>query len=116
MGGVHRPSPRAEPVRHGRRRGDQNDVTAFLKVGILSQDGTQPRSLPAALPLSMRVHRRPWRCCRPRASARIAERRHNGRVAGAEALSQIAVTMNIYAQVASEGTETALTRLGEQFL
>jgi len=30
--------------------------------------------------------------------------------------SQIAVTMNIYAQVASEATETALTRLGEQFL
>jgi len=30
--------------------------------------------------------------------------------------SQIAVTMNIYAQVASETTETALTRLGEQFL
>ncbi|MEH0938666.1 tyrosine-type recombinase/integrase [Micromonospora psammae] len=30
--------------------------------------------------------------------------------------SQIAVTMNIYAQVASEATETALTRLGDQFL
>ncbi|MFG2053743.1 hypothetical protein ACGFI9_06880 [Micromonospora sp. NPDC048930] len=30
--------------------------------------------------------------------------------------SQIAVTMNVYAQVASEATETALTRLGEQFL
>jgi integrase len=30
--------------------------------------------------------------------------------------SQIAVTMNIYAQVASVATETALTRLGEQFL
>ncbi|MGW8646761.1 tyrosine-type recombinase/integrase [Micromonospora sp. D75] len=29
--------------------------------------------------------------------------------------SQIAVTMNVYAQVASEATETALTRLGEQF-
>ncbi|WBB65122.1 hypothetical protein [Micromonospora sp. WMMD812] len=30
--------------------------------------------------------------------------------------SQIAVTMNIYAQVTSEATETALTRLGERFL
>ncbi|MFG3699523.1 hypothetical protein ACGF5C_16605 [Micromonospora sp. NPDC047620] len=30
--------------------------------------------------------------------------------------SQIAVTMNSYAQIASEATETALTRLGEQFL
>ncbi|MET8906656.1 hypothetical protein [Micromonospora sp. NPDC004551] len=30
--------------------------------------------------------------------------------------SQIAVTMNVYARVASEAAETALTRLGDQFL